>query len=151
METVTVNDHVRIQVTVEEFQNFRKKSLLEKTTRVFDRLGYYVLFDDEQEILESKRFVVKSIIDGFKHPTLSHADFKTELTTHLDIIEAYYIYPEFLRVNKIEIKNVEIQIEAIKNWLLNNEFSYQYVIAINEYYVSIRTNDDIQMLDNIEK
>ena len=135
-----------MEITTEEFQNFRKKSLLEKTTRVFDRLGYYVLFGEESEIFDSKRFVVKSIIDGFDHPSLSHADFKTELTTHLDIIEAYYVYQEFLRVNKIMVKDVETQIKTVKNWLLNNEFAYQYVIAINEYYVSIRTQADIQMM-----
>ena len=69
----------------------------------------------------------------------------------MDIIEAYYVYPEFLRENKIEKNNVKIQIETIKNWLLSNEFSYQYVIAINEYYVSIRTHEDIQMLETLKK
>ena len=84
MATVTVDDSVQKQA----FQNFRQRSLLEKTTRVFDRLGYYVLINDESEIFDSKRFVVKSIIEGFQHPSLNHSDFKTELSTHLDIIES---------------------------------------------------------------
>ena len=152
MATVPVDDPVFCEISYKQFQTFQKQTLVAKTTQVFDRLGYYVVFLDDNDILTTKRQLTKSLVEPFEHPIVNQYEFSNQLHKYLDIIYAYFVkYETYLSQQNIQLDFIDVQVKSIRNWLISNEFYYPELTIIKEYIVSIKTPDDITMLQNIER
>ena len=152
MATVTVHDPVFNVISIKQFQTFQKETLVSKSTRVFDKLGYYVVFSDDNDILVTKYQLSKSLVEPFEHPVLNQYEFCHQLHKYLDIIYAFYAnHHDYLSKLNIQFDFIDVQIKSIKNWLISNEFYFSYLIIINEYLVCIQTPLDSEMLENISK
>ena len=152
MATVTVDDPVFNVISIKQFQTFQKETLVSKITRVFDKLGYYVIFVDDNDILVTKYQLSKCLVEPFEHPVLNQYEYSNQLHKYLDIIYAFYAsHSDYLSQYQIQLDFIDVQIKSIKNWLASNEFYFPYLIIINEYLVCIKSQLDIDMLENIDK
>ena len=152
MAAVSGNDARFSKIQAEEhFRKFQKQSLLDKTLKVFDTLGYYVLFKSESEIWDEKRTMVKALVNAFEHPSLEVNEFQMQLHKYLKIIEAYFSFQLILKQENISLEDTELHIKAIRKWLLMHEYFYNYLIIIKEYDVPIELDIDKQMLKILNK
>ena len=123
MATVTANDPVFCEISNTQFQTFQRQSLVSKITQVFDRLGYYVVFVDDNDILPKKYQLTKALVEPFEHAVVNQYDFCNQLHKYLDIIYAYFVkYDDYLQNLKLQSDFIDVQVKSIRNWLSSHEF-----------------------------
>ena len=106
MATVTANDSVFCEISNTQFQTFQRQSLVSKVTQVFDRLRYYVVFINDNDILTTIYQLTKSLVE---HAIVNEYDSCNQLHKYLDIIYAYFVkYDDYLMKLQIQFDFIDV-------------------------------------------